>query len=336
MALWRPTARDEKAMQMAYADGVAHSAIDDAKLVDAFACHFLTDAFSASHAKTPRASIKEYWDGKVPGFHSKLIQWLADRIEQEFGALKRAAAIGIPFIPVVGPIVSTAAHMPNSTVRTATVQKLSLAFSPTDSLSFGNVMSLIVHDVQGAATVEAEIGGNPITLVGDKELITDKKDPVTQQHSHTVSSEARPTFDAATAAVKASIEDLYTAHMAGWKSDKFSDAYQKVMGRKDRLYPAERLIPQPLDDSRVPAEKRSLGWMHKSLNDFLADPRTPKALETWGRVEAPEFQKKLDALQKQGDLPPEANHALQQALIIPLQSGDGKKIAAILKQVAGR
>ena len=45
---------------------------------DGFACHFLTDAFSGSHARTPRASIEEWWDKKVPGFDQRLVNWLAD------------------------------------------------------------------------------------------------------------------------------------------------------------------------------------------------------------------------------------------------------------------
>ena len=40
----------------------------EALAIDGLACHFLTDAFSASHARTPRSSIEDYWDKKVPDF----------------------------------------------------------------------------------------------------------------------------------------------------------------------------------------------------------------------------------------------------------------------------
>ena len=43
------------------------SLLGEALARDGFACHFLTDAFSGSHARTPRASIEEWWDKKVPG-----------------------------------------------------------------------------------------------------------------------------------------------------------------------------------------------------------------------------------------------------------------------------
>jgi hypothetical protein len=48
--------------------------------MDGFACHFLTDAFSGSHARTPRSSIETYWDEKVPNFDRKLVYWLADEV----------------------------------------------------------------------------------------------------------------------------------------------------------------------------------------------------------------------------------------------------------------
>ena len=48
--------------------------------MDAFACHFLTDMFSASHTRTPRSSIEAYWDKKVPGFDELLVKWLADEV----------------------------------------------------------------------------------------------------------------------------------------------------------------------------------------------------------------------------------------------------------------
>jgi hypothetical protein len=320
----------EQAMQLAYAHGVKQEAMDDALLADAFACHFLTDAFSAGHIRTPRASIQEYWDGRVPGFHRKLVHWLADRVEGAYGRAERAAAIGIPFVPVVGAIGSVALGLPNATVGTASREQLTIALGPDDSLSFGNLISLVVHDVEGAATVEASTGGAPITLVGDKDLVTDDVDPITKQHTHRLTGPtAQGTFDAAVAAVKASLEDLYEAHGAGWHGERFSTAYQKVMGR-DRLYTAERLMPQPLDDSRVPAEKRSVFWMQKSVGDLLADPAMRRALVNWGAIEAPEFEKKLNEMRSRGELPQKARDAIQRALIDPLKSGDPDRIHQVI------
>ena len=54
--------------------------LGEAIAMDAFACHFLTDMFSASHTRTPRSSIEAYWDKKVPNFDDRLVKWLADEV----------------------------------------------------------------------------------------------------------------------------------------------------------------------------------------------------------------------------------------------------------------
>ena len=68
--------------------------LDEALLRDAFACHFLSDAFSASHANTPRASIKQHWNAKVPNFDKKLVRWLSKKIPAHFSLAKRGLAYG--------------------------------------------------------------------------------------------------------------------------------------------------------------------------------------------------------------------------------------------------
>jgi hypothetical protein len=320
----------EQAMQLAYNHGIKRDKMEDATLADAFACHFLTDSFSASHVRTPRASIKEYWDKRVPAFQQKFIQWLADRIEHAYGPGKRAAAIAIPFVPVVGTIVGTVLGLPFATVRTAAAEQLSLLLSPSDHLSFGNVASLIVHDVEGAATVEATIDGKPITLAGDKGLVTEEVDPVTKRPkpSTVIQTEsAQQTFAASVRAVKASQEDLYVAYEAGWNSKKFSEAYQKAIG-PERLYTAERLVPTPIADSLLPADKRSLSWMQKSVGDFLA--QNGAGLVIWADSEAAEFEKRLNEMK---DLKPEAKDAINKALIVPLKSKNPKTISDVILSV---
>ena len=320
----------EKAMQLAYSHGIKREKMEDATLADAFACHFLTDSFSASHVRTPRASIKEYWDKRVPAFQQKFIQWLADGIEHAYGPGKRAAAIGIPFVPVVGPIVGNVLGLPFSTVRTAAAEQLSLLLSPADHLSFGNVVSLIVHDVDGAATVEATIDGKPITLAGDKNLVTEEVDRVTKRPKppKLIQTEsAQQTFAASVRAVKASQEDLYIAYDAGWNSKKFSEAYQKAIG-PDRLYTAERLVPTPIAVSLLPPDKRSMSWMQKSVGDFLA--QNGAGLVIWANIEAAEFEKRLNEMK---DLKPEARAAIRQALLIPLRSGSPAEISHLILAV---
>ena len=317
----------EQAMKLAYYHGGKREPMEDALLADAFACHYLTDSFSASHARVPRASIKEYWDKMIPGFHGKLIQWLADRIENEFGLPKRMLVRGSSVIPVWNSISGVVWGFPNSGIRSATMTQLSIALSPTDSLSFGNLVSLVMHDVEGAGTVPATIDGQPITLVGDHDLVTEKK---TKQGKHEVTAAGQATFTAAVEAVKASIDDLWAAHSAGWHGEDLSATHQRVKG-PDLLYTAEQLVPQPVDTSLLSAGQQPMDWQQKSVDDFLA--QNGKGLVQWGKIAGPEFDRKLSEMT---DLAGEAKTAIERALIKPLRSGNAEEIRKVLRSIIAR
>jgi hypothetical protein len=45
--------------------------------LEGFAEHFLTDAFSAGHVRTPRGELKSYWDAKYPDFKPNLLDFIS-------------------------------------------------------------------------------------------------------------------------------------------------------------------------------------------------------------------------------------------------------------------
>jgi hypothetical protein len=351
----------EVAMQIAYANGVNHAKNDDALLADAFACHFLTDSFSASHIRTARHSIKEYWDAKVPDFQKKLIGWLADLInKQPLGALTQTLVVG-QFIPVLGAIEGIGAEIfgkdfPASTVRAEAVRKLSILLQ---HFSFGDAVSLIVHDAEGAMRVQATIEGSPITLVGDKDLVSEsaagKAAPGTGAfvgggtlYSLLNTGDAGQTAKAATAAVKASIEDIEAAYSAGWFTDPSPTAYapgftgrdpfpkkqsfdefRKAALGKRSLYRAELLVPTPVEDTHLPPGRRSLNWKMSSADVLLSDPAFQTALAAFGRAEGPVFAEQLKNLR----LLPQHEAALRTELVNPLKGGNAKEIARFLKKI---
>ena len=131
--------------------------------MDAFACHFLTDMFSASHTRTPRSSIEAYWDKKVPNFEDRLEKWLADEImfadpprpERRAGVDRRDR--GRPF----------------KLVRWKARKKVKPV---VPALSFGDVVGLVVHDWEGAHGPKSlgplvEIAGQRFPTVGDERLM---------------------------------------------------------------------------------------------------------------------------------------------------------------------
>jgi hypothetical protein len=345
----------EIAMQIAYTNETHYKDYnylqnnDDALLADAYACHFLTDSFSASHLRTPRASIKEYWDAKVPGFRQKLIQWLADKINDQ---PLLAAGHDLPYVNlgerILAPVVA------GSTVRTAAVDQLTLLLSGGD-FSFGDVVSLIVHDAEGARGVQATIEGRPITLVGDKSLVDEDIDPTgpkgEKQFSLKPEGDALQTAAAAIAAVKASIDDVQNAYDAGLPENlmagigyvlpvygdfkrtfhhKSFDAFKKEALGKRGLYRAEQLVPTAVDDKLLPPDKKNLPWMQKSVDDFLNNKAIEAALVSFGDSEAQEFE---DRLKDMKDLRPEHRAAIKRALLDPLASGDGNRIRKLLKSI---
>lgn len=58
----------EEAILRAHNAKIMGAPIDEAMMHEAAAEHFLTDAFSAGHVRTPRKSIQQYWDAKYPLF----------------------------------------------------------------------------------------------------------------------------------------------------------------------------------------------------------------------------------------------------------------------------
>ena len=337
----------EQAMWAAYINGTHHQSNDDALLADGFACHFLTDSFSASHLRTPRASIKEYWDQKVPGFRNKLIQWLAYQISQQ--PLSNVYAVNIA--ENIGALAAV------GSIEDFVITKLSILLSGGD-FSFGDVVSLIIHDAEGAATVEASIGGSRITLVGDKDLVderpVDDLDPDGDKvYSLKKAGAAADTSKAAIAAVKASLEDIYDAYMAGLPENlgSFGLGYAEVgdlrrsTHHKDfdtfkrdalgprHLYRAEQLVPTAVDDSRLPPGKKTLPWMQNSVDDLMG-PHAPQsikdALVVFGKSEAKVFS---ETLKQMNDLRPAHRAVIEKKLILPLKSGDPKRIGELFKSI---
>jgi hypothetical protein len=342
----------EEAMGIAYVNGTLQQGNDDALLADGFACHFLTDSFSASHLRTPRASIKAHWDAQVPGFRHKLIDWLAEQINREplslFGPVdiaKRVFAVtGFPGV-----------HTPNATVRGAATEQLSVMLSGGD-FSFGDVVSLIAHDAEGAAGVEATVGGKRLRLVGDKDLVqgrpVDPLYPEGQQIYSFGQNAAAGTAQAAVAAVKASLEDIYDAYFAGLPENLgtpglgyagFGDlrrtthhqdfeTFKKQVKGPQGLYRAERLMPTAVADEALPADARTLPWAQGSVDELLAasNARVGRALVAFGHAEATEFEKRLKGMQ---DLLPEHRAVLQRVLIDPLNSDDADRIRGLLKAI---
>src|SRR5262245_26115481 len=119
------------------------SLLGEALAHDGFACHFLTDAFSGSHARTPRSSIEQYWDKKVPNFDKRLVNWLADEalwvvINHPTTQIKKKGFPEGIKEPFAGLAFGTARQSIRDLIR-----------PEVPELSFGDIVGLVVHDWEG-------------------------------------------------------------------------------------------------------------------------------------------------------------------------------------------
>ncbi len=176
--------------------GLKPERLNDALILEAFAGHFLTDAFAAGHQQTERASVKEYWDAKVPRFWTNFQHWLAARVTLQLRQSPRSLESRI------GSRLD-----PQWVVEQIALPSVQRAVARLPQLGFGDLMSGAVHDYFNRHGVQADAGGRRITLVGDSRLLTkaNRASPILDDRIRHVTDESRDTFNAATAAVQAGI-----------------------------------------------------------------------------------------------------------------------------------
>jgi hypothetical protein len=289
--------------------------LGEALAIDGFACHFLTDAFSASHTRTPRSSIETYWDKKVPDFDGRLVKWLADEV---------LFAMNPP--------------LPLGVVRDVARKKIRRVVPP---LSFGDVVGLVVHDWEGAHGKDGhgplvDVAGQRFRTVGDDRLLPaaatfkqrKSEGELKAILKNKKATDAERTFAGATLAVRASVQDVERAFELGKKRRKRSDVIAALMG-KDRLFASERLIPKAVPDARQPADDRMPKWDYDTLDQLLADPKIREALPESARKVAEPFEDTIKEL----DASNAVKAQLRLAVIKPLKSGNIPTIAAWLKGV---
>jgi hypothetical protein len=304
--------------------------LGEAVAMDGFACHYLTDAFSASHTRTPRSSIETYWDAKVPKFDDRLVKWLADEVAL---AVNRSPSGLLEWLGVT-------IGAPFNLVRSKAREKIRPV---VPQLSFGDVVGLVVHDWEGAHGPNrhgplVEVAGARFRTVGDDALLpvigkfqAFKSDrALTAMLKNPKEHDAERTFAGATLAVRASVEDLDRAFALAHKNRKRprKDIIASLMG-KDGLFASERYIPKAVPDAKQPEDDRMPKWDYATVDELLHDPKISAALPESAKKVAEPFEdtiKHLDASQAVKD-------QITRAVVRPLKSGDRERIREWIKSV---
>jgi hypothetical protein len=282
-----------QALYEAYFAGYQGETIDSALAVEAFGAHYLTDAFAAGHIRTPRASMTQHWNQRVPMFNYNLKGFIAERLSER---LEKTIAGGIFTEEAIfkGPLWFEGA------LSTVTATLDSKGF-----ITFGDVVSGAIHDYDNERGVEATILGQDVTLYGDSHLGQGDEE----------------TF--ATDAVRLSAQDVAMAWEYGKKQENPLSLLNVLL--QDGLFAAEQLLPNPKADSELSPSEQRVKWDYDTVESLLGDAHFAEALRIFAREKAGEF---AAAAKEFNDADKEK--AFMEAIVEPLKADPVEMIRQVI------
>ena len=202
----------EAALEEACRLGRVHGDPSQALAREAAAQHFLTDAFTAGHMRTPVAQIRRFWRARYPTFWEDLQR----RVAADTAAALRELAL-------------RARLLPERFTAGATLSAVRRRTNPYPPLSVGDFLARLFHDwdnIHGLA-----VGGGDVVF-GDG-------------HVH-----EGATHRLAVAASRAGIDDVEVAFALGARGQRLTGeplyrAVRAATGADGRRFRAESRIPRP-------------------------------------------------------------------------------------------
>lgn len=179
---------------------------------EAAAQHFLTDAFTAGHMRTPVAQIRRFWRWRYPDFWSNLQR----RVAADTAATLRELAWALR-------------RLPERFLHDATLSAIKRRTSRYPVLSIGDFLARLFHDWDNSHGLAIDAGGR---VFGDGY--------VDQGVTRTL----------ALAAVRAGIDDIEAAFKLGTKGSRLTGeqlyrAVRAATGAPQDAFLAETKIPRP-------------------------------------------------------------------------------------------
>jgi hypothetical protein len=153
----------ETALRMACAAAVRHEPIDRAMAMEAAGQHYLTDAFSAGHLRTPVGNLREYWGGRYPLF------WYNLRHKMALDTAVQMNAQTNNLTTALGSVNQMYAKISEQ------VEKMA---SSLPAVTLGDLLAKVFHDHDNVNGMEVQGGGR---VYGDDNL--DNPDPRNQTRS---------------------------------------------------------------------------------------------------------------------------------------------------------
>jgi hypothetical protein len=200
------------ALEDACRRGRARGDLSQAMAREAAAQHYLTDAFTAGHMRTPVAAIRRYWRARYPAFWESLQR----RVAADTASTLRELAWALR-------------RLPARVVHDSTLSALERRTSRYPELSLGDFLARLFHDWDNSHGLAIDTGG---VVFGD---------------GHVHRGATRPL---ALSAVRAGIDDVQAAFELGaagalMTGEQLYRAVRGVTGAPADRFVAETKIPRP-------------------------------------------------------------------------------------------
>jgi hypothetical protein len=252
--------------------GNAGEPINQALILEAFSNHFLTDAFSSGHVRTPRQTLAEDWHRKVPMFFVNFKMFMAEQIAKYINDHNWR---GIATIDLLMNKEETLL-LPAGALPTL---EQTLAAKGMPELTFGDIVGGALHDYDNKYGVDADVAGRRVKLFGDSQLLQGGK----------LTAHGADTVDVAAAAVRASLDEVEEAYATGTRVNAF-------LARNGGLFAAELMVPQVAPE--LEQDSPQVRWAYDSVRDLLADKGFKEAVAITAHDKATELEgigKELDS-----------------------------------------
>ncbi|HEX3760588.1 MAG TPA: DUF4157 domain-containing protein [Kofleriaceae bacterium] len=225
----------EAALRMAFQAGQRHEPVDRAMAMEAAAQHYLTDAFSAGHLRTPIGDLREYWGGKYPLF------WYNLRHKMALDTAIRLNDQSTNLTTILGTV---------NQMYNAISQQIEAMASSLPAVTLGDLLSKVFHDRDNVEGLDVQGGGR---VYGDDNL--DNPDPRNQTRA------------LAQGAIRDGNADVQTAYRlggqaAGATSDDQIYTQVRAATATGAQYLAETRMPVPATSEAAP------NWRAGSLDEL--------------------------------------------------------------------
>ena len=202
----------EAALEEACRLGRSRGEVSQAMAREAAAQHFLTDAFTAGHLRTPVAQIRKFWSSRYPDFWENLQR----RVASDTASALRELAWALR-------------RLPARFLHDCTLSALKMRTSRYPELSLGDFLARLFHDWDNSHGLTIDGGG---VVFGDGHV------------------DQGVTRDLALAAARAGIDDVEAAFelgtsRSGLSAEPLYRAVRAATGAPEHAFLAETKIPRP-------------------------------------------------------------------------------------------